>query len=105
MSKVKISKAIHNAAIQQALGPWAVVNMSKVKISKAIHNRPCAQKPRAIAVVNMSKVKISKAIHNAQRLQRFEGVAVLFATSFSLFFRKVISLPILFRDSFSGVLF
>ena len=31
--------------------------------------------------------------------------AMLFATSFSLFFRKVISLPILFRDSFSGVLF
>ena len=33
------------------------------------------------------------------------AVRMLFATSFSLFFRKVISLPILFRDSFSGVLF
>ena len=31
--------------------------------------------------------------------------SLLFATSFSLFFRKVISLPILVRDYFSGVLF
>ena len=64
MSKVKISKAIHNAAIQQALGPWAVVNMSKVKISKAIHNAQRLQRFEGVAVVNMSKVKISKAIHN-----------------------------------------
>ena len=39
MSKVKISKAIHNAEQEQKQSLAAVVNMSKVKISKAIHNR------------------------------------------------------------------
>ena len=38
MSKVKISKAIHNAKAQTSTEKHAVVNMSKVKISKAIHN-------------------------------------------------------------------
>ena len=42
----------------------AVVNMSKVKISKAIHNGEEDALSRVDAVVNMSKVKISKAIHN-----------------------------------------
>ena len=64
MSKVKISKAIHNLVCGRILLTGAVVNMSKVKISKAIHN-PYRDIPEPRpAVVNMSKVKISKAIHN-----------------------------------------
>ena len=38
MSKVKISKAIHNLGKEVYDIFGAVVNMSKVKISKAIHN-------------------------------------------------------------------
>ena len=40
----------------------AGVNMSKVKISKAIHNDAAVEFKTNQAVVNMSKVKISKAI-------------------------------------------
>ena len=64
MSKVKISKAIHNSKNNFLYNLIAVVNMSKVKISKAIHNAALSQPWRGRAVVNMSKVKISKAIHN-----------------------------------------
>ena len=64
MSKVKISKAIHNISTYSLIASAAVVNMSKVKISKAIHNLKKLEELRSNAVVNMSKVKISKAIHN-----------------------------------------
>ena len=39
VSKVKISKAIHNCSRFRILLTCVVVNVSKVKISKAIHNR------------------------------------------------------------------
>ena len=41
-----------------------VVNVSKIKISKAIHNSNLIQKLSETDVVNVSKIKISKAIHN-----------------------------------------
>ena len=44
-----------------------VVNVSKVKISKAIHNKRLASKIPCLVVVNVSKVKISKAIHNSSK--------------------------------------
>ena len=42
----------------------AVVSVSKIKISKAIHNVLSANQRMMIAVVSVSKIKISKAIHN-----------------------------------------
>ena len=65
MSKIKISKAIHNVAIHLLLYTTAVVSMSKIKISKAIHNTSRKHPKYEMAVVSMSKIKISKAIHNA----------------------------------------
>ena len=46
-----------------------VISLSKIKISKAIHN-PADRLPfRSFVVISLSKIKISKAIHNpADRL-------------------------------------
>ena len=41
-----------------------VVNVSKIKISKAIHNKIAGKFKDYGDVVNVSKIKISKAIHN-----------------------------------------
>ena len=38
--------------------------MSKIEISKAIHNFTTARIGRGKVVVSMSKIEISKAIHN-----------------------------------------
>ena len=43
-----------------------VVSLSKIKISKAIHNRLRELFCVAIVVVSLSKIKISKAIHNIE---------------------------------------
>ncbi len=41
-----------------------VISLSKIKISKAIHNEPQRQMEYAPVVISLSKIKISKAIHN-----------------------------------------
>ena len=38
--------------------------MSKIEISKAIHNLDSRSYPNEYVVVSMSKIEISKAIHN-----------------------------------------
>ena len=38
LSKIKISKAIHNGFVGCALFGGVVISLSKIKISKAIHN-------------------------------------------------------------------
>ena len=38
LSKIKISKAIHNLMMRYNYGIRAVISLSKIKISKAIHN-------------------------------------------------------------------
>ena len=43
---------------------YTVVNLSKIKISKAIHNHNVLLISIHSTVVNLSKIKISKAIHN-----------------------------------------
>ena len=42
----------------------AVISLSKIKISKAIHNDDLALPEASFAVISLSKIKISKAIHN-----------------------------------------
>ena len=42
----------------------AVISLSKIKISKAIHNRKTPNSLIFSAVISLSKIKISKAIHN-----------------------------------------
>ena len=64
LSKIKISKAIHNSRCAQRLPGGVVVSLSKIKISKAIHNIRVLRKSRGLVVVSLSKIKISKAIHN-----------------------------------------
>ena len=39
LSKIKISKAIHNCYIQKVQTDGVVISLSKIKISKAIHNK------------------------------------------------------------------
>ena len=39
LSKIKISKAIHNMIVLMVNGKTVVISLSKIKISKAIHNR------------------------------------------------------------------
>ena len=42
-----------------------VISLSKIKISKAIHNYYTKKKFRNEVVISLSKIKISKAIHNS----------------------------------------
>ena len=42
-----------------------VISLSKIKISKAIHNRADLSKTAGTVVISLSKIKISKAIHNS----------------------------------------
>ena len=42
----------------------AVISLSKIKISKAIHNGIPVEIHNPTAVISLSKIKISKAIHN-----------------------------------------
>ena len=64
MSKIEISKAIHNGLIFTALLVSVVVSVSKIEISKAIHNLDMFTDVDFIVVVSVSKIEISKAIHN-----------------------------------------
>ena len=41
-----------------------VISLSKIKISKAIHNRCLVANAHNVVVISLSKIKISKAIHN-----------------------------------------
>ena len=66
LSKLKISKAIHNRAQLLNIRSHAVISLSKLKISKAIHNCSGLQSVDSQAVISLSKLKISKAIHNRQ---------------------------------------
>ena len=45
----------------------AVISLSKIKISKAIHNWIYEDEVKKNAVISLSKIKISKAIHNTYR--------------------------------------
>ena len=47
---------------------WAVISLSKLKISKAIHNCLSKDENKNIAVISLSKLKISKAIHNQKEV-------------------------------------
>ena len=46
-----------------------VISLSKIKISKAIHNFLSPDPYTGEVVISLSKIKISKAIHNWGRLQ------------------------------------
>ena len=50
-----------------------VINLSKIKISKAIHNKLSVQTTAGIVVINLSKIKISKAIHNRYRVSQSDS--------------------------------
>ena len=41
-----------------------VISLSKIKISKAIHNKMFQEQMNYNVVISLSKIKISKAIHN-----------------------------------------
>ena len=43
---------------------FVVVSVSKIEISKAIHNRVYCLQWFSLVVVSVSKIEISKAIHN-----------------------------------------
>ena len=64
MSKIEISKAIHNLVDAGIGSDLVVVSMSKIEISKAIHNILQMIYLWQCVVVSMSKIEISKAIHN-----------------------------------------
>ena len=46
-----------------------VISLSKIKISKAIHNRIGTLVPSRFVVISLSKIKISKAIHNMKTVR------------------------------------
>ena len=64
MSKIKISKAIHNHQRLSLFPDMVVISVSKIKISKAIHNKESLIMYQSWVVISVSKIKISKAIHN-----------------------------------------
>ena len=64
LSKIKISKAIHNLRRFLVWLQSVVISLSKIKISKAIHNCMAVVLSVEIVVISLSKIKISKAIHN-----------------------------------------
>ena len=64
LSKIKISKAIHNHQHFFHVYLAVVISLSKIKISKAIHNSVAEWQSVAEVVISLSKIKISKAIHN-----------------------------------------
>ena len=52
--------------------------MSKIKISKAIHNDNGENYIPAVVVISVSKIKISKAIHNPRWIKRlYAGVVII----------------------------
>ena len=64
LSKIKISKAIHNLLRKSLRVSVVVISLSKIKISKAIHNLLSVLLHSLGVVISLSKIKISKAIHN-----------------------------------------
>ena len=64
LSKIKISKAIHNWLAVMAVSGIVVISLSKIKISKAIHNYSLTFVGGPGVVISLSKIKISKAIRS-----------------------------------------
>ena len=62
LSKIKISKAIHNDVGRFLPRTFVVISLSKIKISKAIHNYIKMRPPLSQAVISLSKIKISKKL-------------------------------------------
>ena len=73
MSKIEISKAIHNRSELYPITGDVVVSVSKIEISKAIHNPSLVRVPGTNVVVSVSKIEISKAIHNLLSANYFNG--------------------------------
>ena len=48
----------------RAVPEFVVISLSKIKISKAIHNMIPQLVIFQVVVISLSKIKISKAIHN-----------------------------------------
>ena len=71
LSKIKISKAIHNKMHKGEVDASVVISLSKIKISKAIHNIKAKTKSNNRVVISLSKIKISKAIHNLNHLNNY----------------------------------
>ena len=44
-----------------------VISVSKIEISKAIHNLFASSQTSLVVVISVSKIEISKAIHNLAR--------------------------------------
>ena len=44
---------------------FVVISVSKIEISKAIHNDASFETVRTCVVISVSKIEISKAIHNS----------------------------------------
>ena len=64
VSKIEISKAIHNLRVIVTHGITVVISVSKIEISKAIHNMELMRRLQICVVISVSKIEISKAIHN-----------------------------------------
>ena len=62
LSKIKISKAIHNEEWSLEVRCRVVISLSKIKISKAIHNKFVGHELSGEDVVSLSKIKISKKL-------------------------------------------
>ena len=75
LSKIKISKAIHNNNCCSLAHANVVISLSKIKISKAIHNHARKDRPFDKVVISLSKIKISKAIHNWMKRVGKDGIS------------------------------
>ena len=65
VSKIEISKAIHNRTLARSSLALVVIIVSKIEISKAIHNCSGVLTVNVVVVIIVSKIEISKAIHNS----------------------------------------
>ena len=62
MSKIEISKAIHNKIIINFASDKVVVSVSKIEISKAIHNAWQINQSNDDVVVSVSKIEITQIV-------------------------------------------
>ena len=62
VSKIEISKAIHNLVVNMEINLDVVVSVSKIEISKAIHNAWQINQSNDDVVVSVSKIEITQIV-------------------------------------------
>ncbi len=70
VSKIEISKAIHNKVRNKVYAEAVVVSVSKIEISKAIHNTSMSALKTSAVVVSLSKIEITQIVNSKIKRSR-----------------------------------